>query len=190
MDTVARRWYATSLDSFQYAPLNKRTVIFNVGILLKEGIGLVQKREIPVEVSADVRTRMKSVWDINKYYWYPLSECKRDDLIAFNSEYIDSDEKLNEIIKLFKEHGENQVFEFLETGQTYEIEISNLYPYYCYNKDSTGGEGFWTSDKMDWIIYASHEGTITFGGEWLVKEIKSKWSDWKSNIDWDTKNLF
>lgn len=35
---------------------------------------------------------------------------------------------------------------------------------------------------MDWIIYESHEGSITFGGEWLVKELKSIWTDWKDNM--------
>ncbi|WP_276576012.1 hypothetical protein [Oceanirhabdus seepicola] len=41
---------------------------------------------------------------------------------------------------------------------------------------------------MDWIIYVSHEVITTFGGEWLVKNLKSIWNDWKTNIKWDFKN--
>lgn len=61
------------------------------------------------------------------------------------------------------------------------MKLANMYPYYS-------KEGFWTSGNMDWIIYASHDGTITFGGEWLINELKSSWGDWKSHIAWDTKN--
>ncbi|WP_189014498.1 hypothetical protein [Paenibacillus marchantiophytorum] len=148
----------------------------------------MQKESIPDEVCMELKKKMEQTWDISKSYWYPLFECKRPDLIAFNSQYIESEEKLEVIISLLKNHGVEQVLEFLETDHSYKIEVSNLYPYYCYNGEFIGGEGFWCSDKMDWIIYASHEGTITFGGDWLVKSLKSLWSDWKQNIDWDTKN--
>ncbi|PUA36422.1 hypothetical protein C8Z91_23735 [Paenibacillus elgii] len=148
----------------------------------------MQKEKIPDEVSANLRKNMEQIWDISKPYWYPLFDCKRDDLIAFDSEYIENEEKLKAIITLLKQHGEEQVIEFLESGHTFYMRVSNLYPYYCYNGDFTGGEGFWTSQKMDWIIYASHEGTITFGGEWLVKGLKLLWSDWENNTAWDTKN--
>ncbi|MCG7408345.1 hypothetical protein MH117_13010 [Paenibacillus sp. ACRRX] len=148
----------------------------------------MQKVIIPEEVSRNLRKDMERVWDIGQPYWYPLFDCSREDLIAFDSEYIESEEKLNDIIAMLTHHGVEQVIEFLETGETFNIQVSNLYPYYCYNGDLSGGEGFWTSQSMDWIIYASHEGTITFGGEWLVNKIKSLWTDWRSSIEWDTKN--
>jgi hypothetical protein len=28
----------------------------------------------------------------------------------------------------------------------------------------TGPEGFWSDEYHDWIAYASHEGTVAFGG--------------------------
>jgi len=31
-----------------------------------------------------------------------------------------------------------------------------------------GAEGFWTSEDMNWLVYASHESSITFGGDWLI----------------------
>ncbi|MBP1995313.1 hypothetical protein [Paenibacillus eucommiae] len=148
----------------------------------------MEKEQVSAEVAIDLRKKMEQIWEINKSYWYPLNECDRHDVIAFNSEFIENKEKVNEIITLLEEHGVEQVLEFLETGQTCRINVANLHPFYCYNDDLTGGEGFWFSDKMDWIIYASHEGTITFGGKWLVEVLKSKWSDWNNHIDWDTKN--
>ncbi|WP_127530105.1 hypothetical protein [Paenibacillus kobensis] len=148
----------------------------------------MQKIIMPEEVSKSLRINMERMWDIRQPYWYPLFDCSREDLIAFNSEYIENEERLNDIKTLLKHHGIMQVIEFLETGETFNIQVSNLYPYYCYNDDFSGGEGFWTSQSMDWIIYASHEGTTTIGGEWLVNKIKSLWTDWRTSIKWDTKN--
>lgn len=41
---------------------------------------------------------------------------------------------------------------------------------------------------MDFIIYLSHEETVTFGGGYMIKEIKSHSQDWKEYLKWDTKN--
>ena len=35
-----------------------------------------------------------------------------------------------------------------------------------------GREGFWTSDNMEWMVYASHESSITFGGAWLIEAMR------------------
>ncbi|WP_339190481.1 hypothetical protein MKX33_11210 [Paenibacillus sp. FSL R5-0490] len=127
----------------------------------KEG-GSCKKAIISEEVSSNSRKDMERVWDIRQPYWYPLFDCSREDLISFDSEYIESEEKLNDIITLLTHHEVEQVIEFLETGETLNIQVSNLYPYYGCNGELSGGEGFWTSHKMDWIIYVSHEGTIAF----------------------------
>ena len=43
-----------------------------------------------------------------------------------------------------------------------EQSVSALEPAY------TGEEGYWTSSSSDWLIYASHESSISLAGEWLV----------------------
>jgi len=53
--------------------------------------------------------------------------------------------------------------------------VSLFQPYY------NGAEGYWSSDGLDWIIYASHESSVTVGG-WLLEEVKQAWSDWNSRI--------
>ena len=45
-------------------------------------------------------------------------------------------------------------------------------------------EGYWCDGAFDWIIYASHESSITIGG-WLLPEIKKVWSNWKEGL-WTT----
>ena len=50
------------------------------------------------------------------------------------------------------------------------------------------GETYWFDDSLDWVVYKSHEGTITFGGRWLVDRVKEVWSEWPDYAKWDTKN--
>ncbi|MCD6052439.1 MAG: hypothetical protein K0Q55_3857, partial [Verrucomicrobia bacterium] len=40
-------------------------------------------------------------------------------------------------------------------------------------------------EQFDWIIYASHESSVTIGGEWLLPAIKSAWPNWQNRI-WTT----
>ncbi len=45
-------------------------------------------------------------------------------------------------------------------------------------------EGIWTSRSLDWIVYASHENSITVGG-WMLAEVKRAWPEWECHI-WKT----
>jgi hypothetical protein len=44
-----------------------------------------------------------------------------------------------------------------------------------------GAEGYWTSADLDWIIYASHEASVTLGG-WLVGRVKALWPSWDAHV--------
>ncbi len=37
---------------------------------------------------------------------------------------------------------------------------------------------FYTNEDADWVIYITHESTITFGGNCLIKEIKTEFNNW------------
>jgi hypothetical protein len=61
----------------------------------------------------------------------------------------------------------------LESDPEYEIEHSILEPRYA-----NGGEQYSTSETTNWIVYASHESSITLGGDWLIDLLKKRWLDW------------
>lgn len=46
------------------------------------------------------------------------------------------------------------------------IRLSYNFPYYS--------EQYTCDGSHDWLIYTSHEATVTFAGEWLVKAIKNE----------------
>ncbi len=72
---------------------------------------------------------------------------------------------------ILKSWGIERVYELREFGdQNYLRSIDCWKPYY------NGAEGFWFSDALDWIMYASHEDSITTGGL-LTDIIVSEWED-------------
>ena len=63
-------------------------------------------------------------------------------------------------------HRVTRLLELREWGDGYELDTPAASFTY------TGAEGFWTSGDMAWMVYASHESSITFGGSWLVEGMR------------------
>lgn len=126
-----------------------------------------------------LKERLESTWDITDHYWYPITECKRSDVIAFDHNFIEEiGEKITDISHILLKLNYNSVYEMNEDRLVWLIDADSLVP--ATGKDN--GERFWFSKDMSWIIYASHEGSITFGGDELLNQIKSTWDNWQSNI--------
>lgn len=85
-----------------------------------------------------------------------------DDLLVFHSDYFTEDKEaiLRSLVAL---HGVDRVFELRDnTDRDYELDLFAMKPRY------NGSEGYWTSAVMDWMVYVSHESSISLAGEWLV----------------------
>lgn len=65
------------------------------------------------------------------------------------------------------ERGISRVFELRESGDGFEIETNTAS--FAYD----GAEGFWTSGDSAWMVYSSHESSVTFGSAWLVERMRS-----------------
>jgi hypothetical protein len=63
--------------------------------------------------------------------------------------------------------GITQILELREWGNNVELRTQDAD--FTYN----GAEGFWTSPDMEWLVYASHEASITFGSSWLVEAMRT-----------------
>jgi hypothetical protein len=90
--------------------------------------------------------------------------------LAFHVDYfsaIDGDALLREALS---GSGVSRVFELHEFGPDepdYEIELSVFEPGYRW-----GGEQYCTRAGVDWVVYASHESSITVAGDWLLQILK------------------
>jgi hypothetical protein len=59
-----------------------------------------------------------------------------------------------------------RLFELREYGDCFELDVAAAS--FCYD----GTEGSWCDRDLDWMINASHEATITFGGGWLIQAVR------------------
>lgn len=152
---------------------------------------LMIKKEIDFERFDCLKKKLYNKWDIKKQYWYPLAETIIEDVISFDFKHVDLEEIIGYIKEILIKKEVNEIFEFWGNNEAYSFSDfnksddlfwrSNEYFFDCLN------EGFWFSEKMDWIIYLTHEETVTFGGKWLIEEVQNKIGNWEEKLRWDSK---
>ena len=59
--------------------------------------------------------------------------------------------------------------ELREGGRDCVVDVATVEPRY------TGAEGFFTDEHHDWIVYATHEGTIALTGT-LAEALRNGWA--------------
>jgi len=141
---------------------------------------LPYERVLQEEESKRLWGKLGEVWDVTEHHWFPLTDCARKDILAFQDRYfMDAcgPEKLIPVLRS-REIEKVWVLREIECDPQHEVEISLFDP--CYR----GSEEYWTSEKMDWIIYVSHESSVTVGG-WLLDEVKRLWTQWQDHI-WES----
>ena len=62
-----------------------------------------------------------------------------------------------------------------------ELDLELFEPVY------TGAEGSWTDSSFDWLVYASHESSVTVAGARLLPAFQQAFPEWREWIyapDW------
>lgn len=136
---------------------------------------LPYRRVLAAEESKSVWSRLRRRWQIKDGYWYPLADCQLPDVVAFKTKAFDESVQYETLREVLKARRIERVWELREYGPEYMEDLVLFEPYY------NGAEGFWSSDDLDWIIYASHESSLTVGG-WILGELKVLWPSWKAYI--------
>jgi hypothetical protein len=117
------------------------------------------RRVLSSDEVAILRSKIEKKWGAGAYYWYPLSEKTHPSLVAFNLLDLDEKKLQMRIQEFFAENSIKRIFELREGGrETYEVDAGAYELFY------SGLEGYWLTNDNDWIIYCSHEQTMTFGG--------------------------
>jgi hypothetical protein len=133
-------------------------------------------RELESDEIDKLFNRLIVCWDITSHYWYPLYDTIAEPVIAFDYDsFLNSFgfQKLRDILsrkKIIYEIRESKYKGYVIKSETFEPAYVGV------------GEGYWFDDGMTWIIYCSHEGSITFGGEWLINQVKANWKEWDKSI--------
>ena len=102
-------------------------------------------------------------WKDENYYWEPLSKTQNKTQIIHFEEDIFKQEDVLEIIDILKSISGDRIYLLTEENVNYEVETSSF--------DIGWIESAYCDFTKCWLIYISHEGTITFAGEELVTRI-------------------
>ena len=136
---------------------------------------LPYRRVLSVPESQSIWSRLRGRWQIPEGYWYPLTECKLSDVVAFKTSSFYEAVATERLRDILAARGIERVWELREYGPEYEEDLALFEPYYNL------AEGYWSSGDLDWIMYASHESSVTVGG-WLLQDVKAMWPSWQSYV--------
>ena len=139
---------------------------------------LPYKRVLSDEEIAELTVSLSSKWCVPAGYWYPLAEKSHEHIEAYQDRHFLENFPAEKLHQILRSHNISRVFELREYGPCYELDCELFDPSY------NGAEGYWVSSNLDWIIYASHESSITIGG-WLLEEVKKVWPNHSSHV-WRT----
>ena len=104
-------------------------------------------------------------------YWYPLAKCEPHlDVIAFHQELWEIRNGTSLLLRATQERSIERCFLLLEGPVDYEIDRSLIDPVY-------GGDEFFLTSDFEWLVYSSHESSITVAG-WLAAFFRAQWPDW------------
>lgn len=133
------------------------------------------------EESEWIRARLRDRWGPDAAArWYPLVAERPADVEAFQAPWFWHETHRSLLPAILRRREVSRIWEIREGGLAARLDSELFEPVY------NGEEGFWTSDALDWIAYASHESSLTIGG-WLLDEVRAAWPGWASRVytGWD-----
>ncbi|MCL2695310.1 MAG: hypothetical protein FWE69_03180 [Clostridiales bacterium] len=135
------------------------------------------RRKLGKNESEKIRKKLAEKWNYDGS-WYPIGGNPHEEALYLMEKYITPFEKeINDIIRSISLSRYYTIDEF---GDDYKRSVADFtIPSYKY----VGSETLCCDDTFDWIIYVSHESTISFGGDRLISQIKGLLKDYESRFD-------
>ncbi|MGW5052604.1 hypothetical protein [Actinokineospora sp. NPDC004072] len=129
------------------------------------------RRVLRQEESADWRRRLEARWGLVDLCWHPqIEDSVPEDVLVLRGRSMWDGPGVDRVREALRGMGRLRVVELREYGADRLLDVEGVEPRY------TLAEGVWTDETLDWIAYASHEGTIAFGGT-LAAVLPSAWPD-------------
>ncbi len=125
----------------------------------------------------DIQTRqhLADKFDFKDFYWWPLNGVsKPTDTECFSDESFCEKLGLPNLVQTIKEMGENQLHKINEIHEDEIIKTEDIWSY-------DGIEVVYCNENADWLIYFSHEHTVTVSGKKLIDALKKNWPEFESS---------
>ncbi|MBN8588221.1 MAG: hypothetical protein J0L94_07850 [Rhodothermia bacterium] len=188
LDTIKNEILTTCLTEF-----NERTKVFDkVGHLkmvdriktdfitfvnelnvneLSEVLPIAFERRLKEEESKRLEKSLKynfdfGSWKDENYYWEPLSKTQNKIQTIHFEDNLFRPEDVQIIVDILKSISGERICLLTEENINYEVETSSF--------DIDWIESAYCDFKTNWLIYISHEGTITFAGDELITGIENE----------------
>lgn len=143
------------------------------------------RRVLTEEEINNLKERIASKWRIGDFC-DPFTGADREDLVVFHEKFFQDDSNFNKLKEVLRRIEKERIYEvrvWKNFGYVMDTSAFTIFkPYYDHCI-----EGFWCSEKMNWIIYKSHENTIALGGDKLLEEVKNNidnWEEWVFSYDY------
>jgi len=125
-----------------------------------------------------LRETVERVWAWSGYYFHPLHKTSRTDVIGFDARWLEARLPDESFRSLLAAHGITEVKWWCEHEPSELVSLTDFRYFRGYGFSET----FIVDDVLDWIVYWSHEETVTFGGERLIALMKSRVPDWADGV--------
>ena len=132
------------------------------------------ERRLNEEESKRLEKSLKAIFDFGSwkdenYYWEPLSKTQNKIPLVYFEDDLFKLEEIQKIVEIVKSISGDRIFLLTDENLNYEVETSSF--------DIDWIESAYCNFEIDWLIYISHEGTITFSGEKLITEIENQMTE-------------
>ncbi len=128
--------------------------------------------------------RLGCRWGVPRHgFWYPLQDGGGvpHNTVAFNDEWFVKGVPPLLLRQILARRGIKRIWQLSMEGRQYEMDLTLLFSSYRQT------EAYWTADKMDWVLYQSHEYSLTVAGPKLLNAVKKAWPEWDKHLytGWD-----
>lgn len=126
-----------------------------------------------------VRKKLAERWDVDdRRCWFPLRGLEiPTNVLAFQDAWFRKEVGAEQLQNILVSKGITRVWEINEIGLDPEYEVDPRLCDFAYPP-----EKYWSSPELNWLVYVSHESSITFAGDWLVNRIQEAWPNWEERV--------
>jgi len=133
--------------------------------------------------AAAVWAAIAAEWDIapGDVWWFPLAPTSRTGVLALQAEAFAAALGAGWMRDALAAHGVERVLYFREFADLPVLEQPLAQATFRYDR----AEGYWCdarAERRDWLVYASHEDSLTLGGSWLVEALQAAWPAWREHL--------
>jgi hypothetical protein len=140
-------------------------------------------RIIPPPEAAAIWSTIVAEWGLapGEDWWFPLTPTPRTGIVALDAKAFHAAVGAPWLRTLLANRGVERVLYFREFQDLPILDQPVASATFRYDR----AEGYWCdaqTDRHDWLVYASHENSITLGGQWLIDALQGAWPAWDAHL--------